>query len=333
MAETPENRSEIVLLYDARDTNPNGNPLAADNPPRVDAQTNQAIVTDVRLKRYIRDELFDLGHNILVKSPEQMYGDDFTQGAASRAALVADILDELEYDDLSEADDTEIFSSFLDVATDVRYFGATFATDSEHDSDEVSMPSSVTGAVQFGHGRSLNPVSLNTESKQLSSVVASGEGKQQGTFASDNRLHYALIAFGGVVNERLAEKSQLTQEDVERLDDVIWSALLNQTTTRSKMGQSPRFYARVEYNGNRQKFAGNVETAFEMNSEQSLESVRGPSEYTVDISEFVTRLEQSAETVDTVHLRVDPQMEFTDGEETYVGEEVQNALPVNTVLV
>lgn len=331
MVDTPENRSEIVLLYDARDTNPNGNPLAADNPPRVDTQTNQAIVTDVRLKRYIRDELFARGNNILVKSPTQMYGDDFTQGAASREALVEDILNELDYEDLSDADDTEVFEAFLDVATDVRYFGATFATDS--DDIEVSMPSSVTGAVQFGHGRSLNPVSLNTESKQLSSVVASDEGKKQGTFASDNRLHYALIAFGGVVNERLAEKSRLTRTDVENLDELVWSALLNQTTTRSKMGQSPRFYARIEYKGNKQRFAGNIETAFEMESDKSLDAVRSPSEYVINIGEFVKRLEQSKDIINTVHLRVDPQMSFTDGAEEYTGEEVKDALPVDINIV
>lgn len=324
---TVDNRSEIVLLYDARDTNPNGNPLAADNPPRIDNQTSQAIVTDVRLKRYIRDELFAEGHNILIKSPTQMYDDDFTQGAASRTALVNDILDELDYEDFSDVESSEIFNAFLDVATDVRYFGATFSTDSKK--VKAELPSSVTGAVQFGHGRSLNPVSLNTESSQLSTVVASGEGKQQGTFATDNRLHYALISFGGVINERLAKKSRLTEEDVKELDSIIWSSLLNQTTTRSKVGQAPRFYARIEYNKNTQNFAGNVSTAFRMNSDKPLDSVRTPAEYTVDITSFVDTILSVQDSIKTLHLKLDPQMTFTyDGEE-YSGYDKFEDLPVD----
>jgi len=48
---TASNRSEIVFAYDAVDANPNGNPLSGANRPRIDPQTDQAIVTDVRLKR------------------------------------------------------------------------------------------------------------------------------------------------------------------------------------------------------------------------------------------------------------------------------------------
>ena len=115
-----ENRSEIVLLYDARDTNPNGDPLAANNPPRVDSQTNQAVVTDVRLKRYIRDELFEEGHNIFVKSSSQIYGDEFEKGAASRAELVNNILEDLDYEDIDDADSIRVISSFYTVSTDIR---------------------------------------------------------------------------------------------------------------------------------------------------------------------------------------------------------------------
>lgn len=50
-----ENRSEIVFAYDAEDTNPNGNPLSANDKPRIDETTGTAVVTDVRLKRYLRD--------------------------------------------------------------------------------------------------------------------------------------------------------------------------------------------------------------------------------------------------------------------------------------
>ena len=57
-------RSEIIFCYDIKDANPNGDPLDS-NKPRIDEETGQNIVTDVRLKRTIRDFLFEnKGHNI-----------------------------------------------------------------------------------------------------------------------------------------------------------------------------------------------------------------------------------------------------------------------------
>ncbi|HON73139.1 MAG TPA: type I CRISPR-associated protein Cas7, partial [bacterium] len=58
MNEIIKNRSEILFLYDATNINPNGDPLD-ENKPRIDEETGINIVTDVRLKRTIRDYLFD----------------------------------------------------------------------------------------------------------------------------------------------------------------------------------------------------------------------------------------------------------------------------------
>ncbi|MFW6009657.1 MAG: type I CRISPR-associated protein Cas7, partial [archaeon] len=49
-------RSELIFLYDTKDTNPNGDPFR-DNAPRYDEETNQAMVSDVRIKRYVRDHI------------------------------------------------------------------------------------------------------------------------------------------------------------------------------------------------------------------------------------------------------------------------------------
>src|SRR3972149_4682131 len=59
---TISKRSEIVFLYDAKQCNPNGDPMDA-NRPRIDEETGKCLVTDVRLKRTIRDHLFDKGYN------------------------------------------------------------------------------------------------------------------------------------------------------------------------------------------------------------------------------------------------------------------------------
>ena len=64
-----QNRSEIAFVIDAKDTNPNGDPLTADNEPRIDPVTQQCVVTDVRLKRYLRDQLVEDGHVVLIANP------------------------------------------------------------------------------------------------------------------------------------------------------------------------------------------------------------------------------------------------------------------------
>lgn len=81
-----ERRSEIVFVTDAQDCNPNGNPKG-ENRPRIDPVTQQCVVTDVRLKRYLRDQLEDDDHGVFVKT----MGD-----ASSRAALALDRLRDVE---------------------------------------------------------------------------------------------------------------------------------------------------------------------------------------------------------------------------------------------
>ncbi len=58
MNEIVKNRAELIFLYDIRDNNPNGDPMD-ENKPRIDEETGKNIVTDVRLKRTIRDYLYD----------------------------------------------------------------------------------------------------------------------------------------------------------------------------------------------------------------------------------------------------------------------------------
>ena len=68
MSNIVDKRSEIVFLYDIRDGNPNGDPMD-ENKPRIDEETGINIVTDVRLKRTIRDFLFESrGKEILIRT-------------------------------------------------------------------------------------------------------------------------------------------------------------------------------------------------------------------------------------------------------------------------
>lgn len=240
--DTLSNRSEFVLLYDAADCNPNGNPLSANDKPRVDETTGEAVVTDVRLKRYIRDQLYDDGHGVYVLNPSKADQQD----SFERDDLFLSTAG-LDQDELGDHDGGVIADRFLANAADVRYFGATCSFSSDIQSDlGDGFPGQFTGPVQFEHGRSMHTVVTKTESKQLSTVIRTDDS-DQGTFATDNRLEYALVRFHGVANENGAATTGLTTADVRRLDSLIWRSLKNQTLTRSKAGHHPQLYLRVEY--------------------------------------------------------------------------------------
>jgi CRISPR-associated protein Csh2 len=309
---TVENRSEIVFITDAQDCNPNGNPMG-ENRPRIDPVTNTAIVTDVRLKRYLRDQLASDGHPIFVKKT----GGD----SAVRARLALDLFDDVESaDDLDEIDD--ISQEFLDKATDVRYFGATLSfnvTDDELlEAVKEQFPSEFTGPVQFSPARSMNAVETNEESSKLTSVIATQEDKEQGGFGlDDHRIKYGIFPFHAIVDEHGAEDTNLSSADVERLDTLCWRSLKNQTISRSKIGQEPRIYARVEYDTPGYHL-GDLHHGFSIDEDGSEpdSEMRDVRDVTLDVTDFVKWVSNAAEDIRTVHLTGSERLAIQyDGEE------------------
>ena len=298
------NRSEIVFLYDAVDANPNGNPLSGANRPRIDPQTQQAIVTDVRLKRYLRDQLDDDGHGVYIRNVQED-GDQYTRGQ-----LLEDRLKEVDPDDYDFDDDEEveefrdyIFGEFLNESVDVRYFGATMSVDT----DEIyakHLPDHFTGPVQFSPGKSMHAVNENEEYDSLTSVIATQENKQQGGFdLDDHRIQYGLIRFHGLVDEHGAADTKLTAADVERLDTLCWRAIKNQTISRSKVGQEPRLYCRVEY-ADESFHLGGLDRDLELDDEHSKpdEELRTVRDLTLDVTGLVDRLDRASDRIDRVRF-------------------------------
>ncbi|ELY91753.1 CRISPR-associated protein [Natrialba hulunbeirensis JCM 10989] len=302
--DTVENRSEIVFLYDAVDANPNGNPLSGANRPRIDPQTQQAIVTDVRLKRYLRDQLEDDGHGVYIRNVQEE-GNQYTRGQ-----LLEDRLKEVDPDDYDLEDDEEterfrddIFGEFLGKSVDVRYFGATMSVDTDDEYAE-HLPDHFTGPVQFSPGKTMHAVNENEEYDSLTSVIATQEDKQQGGFdLDDHRIQYGLIRFHGLVDEHGAEDTKLTSDDVERLDTLCWRAIKNQTISRSKVGQEPRLYCRVEY-ADESFHLGGLDKDLALDDERSKpdEELRNVRDLAVDIETFVSRLENASEQIERVRV-------------------------------
>ncbi|QHS17816.1 type I-B CRISPR-associated protein Cas7/Csh2 [Halopenitus persicus] len=315
--ETVQNRSEIVFLYDAVDANPNGNPLSGANRPRIDPQTQQAIVTDVRLKRYLRDQLDDDGHGVYIRNV-QKDGNQYTRGQLLEDRLKSIDLDDYDLDEDGEPDRLReaVFGEFLNESVDVRYFGATMSVDTD-DPYAEHLPDHFTGPVQFSPGKTMHAVNENEEYDSLTSVIATQEGKEQGGFdLDDHRIQYGLIRFHGLVDEHGAADTNLTSDDVDRLDTLCWRAIKNQTISRSKVGQEPRLYCRVEYSEDSFHLGG-LDKDLTLDDERSVpdEELRNVRDVTVDVDSFVTRLKNASDRVSRVRIVASDVLEFShDGD-------------------
>lgn len=317
------NRSEIVFAYDAVDANPNGNPLSASNRPRIDPETGEAIVTDVRFKRYLRDQLADDDHGVYITNPNE-------KTAPSRDDLIEDVIEPDLTEALRENDpsdlDSDIMNVVLDNAVDVRLFGATLSLEADSDIAEKindALPNHFTGPVQFSPAKSLNaPVEENENYNSLTSVISTGDGNEQGGFdLDDHRIKYALFPFHGIVNEHGAGDTRLRNADVERLDTLCWRAIKNQTTTRSKTGQEPRLYLRVEYAEN-SFHLGDLYADINLNDEASASpaEIRTVDDVTLDASTLVERLDAHVTQIDTIHVLASDRLDIQVGDETVYGE-------------
>ena len=332
-SESVTNRSEIVFVTDAQDCNPNGDPMGEDR-PRIDPVTQQAAITDVRLKRYLRDQLRSDDLPIFVKRT----GD----GAEVRAELALDLFDEVEsVDDLDEIDDIE--TGFLSRATDVRYFGATLSFNADSDSElyeavKERFPSQFTGPVQFSPARSLNAVETSEETSMLTSVIATQDDNEQGGFGlDDHRIKYGIFPFHGLVDEHGARDTNLTAADVERLDTLCWRGLKNQTISRSKIGQEPRLYVRAEYS-TEGYHVGDLHNDVQIDREQSEADgeMRSVRDVCLDVTNLVETLTSIAEDghLETVHITGSSRLGVScDGSDIETADEIASALDARGVPV
>lgn len=271
-------RSELIFIYDIKDNNPNGDPIDQ-NKPRIDEETGINIVTDVRLKRTIRDYLHEYkGLEIFVREIKDDKGK--VQDGKKRAK------------DFGK-DKKEIIENVLKKCVDVRLFGATIPLDKDS--------ATFTGPVQFNMGRSFHKV----EVKRIkgTGAFASGEGKDNKTFREEYVLPYSLIGFYGIINEKAAENTNLTKEDIDYLVDAIWNGTKN-LISRSKVGQTPRLFIKVNYK--KEYFhIGDLIKTVKLESDKADEEIRDVEDFTLNMDEFVKVINDNKEKIDSIDLKVD----------------------------
>ncbi len=294
---------ELLFLYDAKMANPNGDP-DEENKPRMDYASGRALVSDVRLKRYLRDYWLGRGLDIWVRTLD---GETVTADERLKA-LAEDYERETgEKVDLKKAPPSFV-EWLLGRLIDVRLFGATMPIKGEAAGQGGGL--TFTGPVQFSWGYSLHPVEI-VESSTISSHFA-GRESDFGTFGKDWRLYYALIAFYGRVSPARGKATGLGPEDLDRLEEGLLRALGEEATTRSKLGQTPRLYLHVRYREGAYPFPppGDLRDYVRFVPKDGLEArkVRSIADYTLDLSPLAKALENIQDAIEEVRVWRHPEL-------------------------
>lgn len=211
---TIKNRYDFVMIFDVENGNPNGDPDAG-NSPRVDPETGHGYITDVCIKRKIRNyvELCkegEPGYNILIK-PDRALNSKFT--AAYEEENLKTGQKGKTPDDVEKARDYMCRNYF-----DVRAFGAVMSTG-------VDPCGIVRGPVQINFARSISPVSIEdiTITRQARTTLdRAEEGNTE--MGKKSIIPYAAYRAEGHISAAQANKiTKLSDEDVE----LLWEAIIN----------------------------------------------------------------------------------------------------------
>lgn len=264
---TITNSSDFLFIYEASQCNPNGDP-DQENKPRMDYDTKTNLVTDTRVKRFIRDYLKATNEEELIFV--DMEGNSKVSVDSKLKAVVKRTIEnegELEkaFSDNQEAlrvykeiiskekDSESVWKTITDKKfkhkevnyellaylvkekfIDIRMFGSAFAVG--------GFTKAYTGPIQLNWGYSFNKVEL-IDSSSIVTIM----NDDSSTFGKDYRVHYSLLGFNGTINAPAARSTGLTNEDVSVFRDAIWESI-PASPTRSKLNQYPKLYIEIVYN-------------------------------------------------------------------------------------
>ena len=221
MAEVIKNRYEFTILFDVENGNPNGDPDAG-NMPRIDPETGYGIVTDVCLKRKIRNCVETMcedkeGYKIYIKDGVPLNESDNT-------AYIAFGTDEKKIKELKKDDpeiDKKICQFMCNNFFDIRTFGAVMTTFVK----AALNCGQVRGPVQLGFARSIDPIVTQEVTITRVAITTKKDAENKSTEMGRKYIvPYALYRVDGYISANLARKVTGFSEDDLTL---LWQAIIN----------------------------------------------------------------------------------------------------------
>jgi len=229
--EALKNKADFAVIVHVKNANPNGDPLNG-NRPRVNYD-GLGELSDVCIKRKIRNRMMQEGHPIFVQSDDNKIDDYPSLRARAVGVLGKDIL----------KDGKKLFEKACKEWIDVRAFGQVFAYEGEKKGDEEKKGQGVSvgirGPVSVHPAFSVAPVSDRVSSIQITkSVSGEGEGKKKAsdTMGMKHRVDHGVYVFYGSMNPQLATKTGFSDKDAEAIKEALRTLFKNDESSARPAG-------------------------------------------------------------------------------------------------
>ena len=211
---TMQNKIDFALIFTVKNANPNGDPLGGNRPRTTSDGLGE--VSDVCLKRKIRNRLQELGEDIFVQMD-----DNNVDGKRSLSERFNDFLATLPKDEQKNKE--MVSKKVCDKWFDVRTFGQVFAFKKGKDTTEVSI--GVRGPVTIQSAFSVEPVIVESIqiTKSVNSETTEDGKKSSDTMGMKHRVNKAVYVTYGSISPQLAEKTGFTEEDASKVKDALAS--------------------------------------------------------------------------------------------------------------
>ncbi len=275
-------KSEILFLYETSYNIPNGDPFTGEQ--RYDEETKKILVSDVRMKRYIRTYFEDIKKLPIYVSEKTGAGKTDSKGVLT---WIAQNRNENKLTNIGE---------LLKEQIDVRLFGGISTLDDKVkikiDGKDVEFTNGhvqFTGPVQFALlNPSLNEVNLRMH--QNTTHFTSKAENTQGSIGTTTLVPYSLVQIHGWVNPKVAERTGMTEDDLNLMYEGLWYGTSGDGSShsRSKIGQDSILLLEIEYAKNNQKIYG-ADRLIELKpkDDKKGEQLRCMDDYELDFSKLI----------------------------------------------
>jgi CRISPR-associated protein Csh2 len=275
-------KSEILFLYETSYNIPNGDPFTGEQ--RYDEETKKILVSDVRMKRYIRTYLEETKRLHIYVSEKTGAGKTDSKGVLK---WIAEHRNPNRKTDIGE---------ILTEQIDVRLFGGISTLDSKlkitienKDIEFTNGHVQFTGPVQFALlNPSLNEVNLRMH--QNTTHFTSSADNTQGSIGTTTLVPYSLVQIHGWVNPKIAEKTGMTEEDLNLMFEGLWYGTSGDGSShsRSKVGQNSILLLEIVYKGDNQKIYG-VDRLIQLVPKDGKkgETLRSMDDFDLDFSQLI----------------------------------------------
>lgn len=275
---TEVRKSEILFLYETSYNIPNGDPFTGEQ--RYDEETKKILVSDVRIKRFIRTYLEEV-KNLSI------YVSEKTGAGKTDSKNVLKWLAEHQPEGKNVTDIGEILKQQIDV----RLFGGISTLEDRPEIGKVKYSNGhvqFTGPVQFALlNPSLNEVDLRMH--QNTTHFTSNEGNTQGSIGTTTLVPYSVMQIHGWVNPKVAETTGLTPSDLQLMYEGLWYGTSGEGSSfsRSKVGQNSVLLVEIVYaESNKKIYGADRLISIKPKNEKKGETIRSMDDYDFDFTKL-----------------------------------------------